>query len=441
MEIWSENPFYWSRNGQPVLLLGGSDEDNLFNDRRLWENLDTLQRCGGNYVRCTMSSRDEGNVWPYAKVGEQYDLNQFNPEYWSRFERFLKLAHERDIFVQIEFWATFDFYRGEWLRNPFNPVLNINYTVDCLRASQTPHLVSKWDHHPVEKVQPFFYAPPKLKDDRILLSYQQAFVRQVLDFTLPYDNVLYCLDNETSAEPEWAWYWADFISSEVAQRGKRIYLTEMWDDWDLRGEQHRATHQRPDLFPFVDISQNNWQIEQTHYDRIMWMRERLLISEAGPRPMNNVKVYGRPHPRNPAELGLSLDRWWQNIFGGCASTRFHRPDSGLGLNDTAQQMIRAARTFTGGFDIFRCSPRPDLLSEREENEAYCLANPGCAYALYFPAGGDVVLRTEGGPFSLRWLDPRTAAFGSAEQVDAGVVHLRTPDRSRIWLSLLVYSAV
>ena len=157
MEIWSENPFYWSRNGQPVLLLGGSDEDNLFNDPRLWENLDTLQRCGGNYVRCTMSSRDEGNVWPYAKMREQYDLNQFNPEYWSRFKRFLKLAHERDIFVQIEFWATFDFYRGEWLRNPFNPVLNINYTVDCLRASQTPHLVSKWDHHPVEKVQPFFY--------------------------------------------------------------------------------------------------------------------------------------------------------------------------------------------------------------------------------------------------------------------------------------------
>ena len=180
---------------------------------------------------------------------------------------------------------------------------------------------------------------------------------------------------------------------------------------------------------------------QTHYDRIIWMRERLLSSEAGPRPMNNVKVYGRPRPRNPAELGLSLDRWWQNIFGGCASTRFHRPDSGLGLNDTAQQMIRAARTFTDGFDIFRCSPRPDLLSERGENEAYCLANPGLAYALYFPAGGDVVLRTEGGPFTLRWLEPQTAAFGSAEQVDAGVVHLRTPDRSRIWLSLLVYSAV
>ena len=450
MEIWSDNPFYWARNGQPVLLLGGSDEDNLFNHPQLWGNLDTLQRCGGNYVRCTMSSRDEGNVWPYAKVGDQYDLNQFNPEYWLRFERFLKLAHERDIVVQIEFWATFDFYRQEWLRNPFNPALNVNYTAgcsssaDCSSPTETTQLVPGWDHHPAEKVQPFFYSPPALNNDHALLGYQQAFVQRVLDFTLPYENVLYCLDNETSASSGWAWYWAEFILNEVARRGKRIHLTEMWDDWDLHGEQHRATHERPEFFSFVDISQNNWQAGQTHYDRILWMREQLLSPEAGPRPMNNVKVYGRPRPRVSAELSLSLDRYWQDIFGGCASTRFHRPDSGLGLNDTAQKMIRAARAFAEAFDIFHCSPRPDLLSERDENEAYCLANPGHVYALYFPTGGEVVLHTdfgelsraEGGPFALHWFDPETATFGPAEPVGAGAVCLHTPDTSQIWLALL-----
>ena len=27
---WQANPFYWEYKGQPVLLLGGSDDDNLF---------------------------------------------------------------------------------------------------------------------------------------------------------------------------------------------------------------------------------------------------------------------------------------------------------------------------------------------------------------------------------------------------------------------------
>jgi hypothetical protein len=30
LQPWSENPWYRSYHGKPVLLLGGSDDDNLF---------------------------------------------------------------------------------------------------------------------------------------------------------------------------------------------------------------------------------------------------------------------------------------------------------------------------------------------------------------------------------------------------------------------------
>ena len=30
LQPWKENPWYWSYCGEPVLLLGGSDDDNLF---------------------------------------------------------------------------------------------------------------------------------------------------------------------------------------------------------------------------------------------------------------------------------------------------------------------------------------------------------------------------------------------------------------------------
>ena len=62
---WPGNPCYWEYRGEPGLLLGGSVEDNLFQVESVREQLDLLADCGGNYVRCTMSSRDEGNVWSF----------------------------------------------------------------------------------------------------------------------------------------------------------------------------------------------------------------------------------------------------------------------------------------------------------------------------------------------------------------------------------------
>ncbi|MBC8229229.1 hypothetical protein H8E77_06760, partial [bacterium] len=82
IQLYQDNPRYWQYKGKPVLLLGGSVEDNLFQIPNLKQHLDLLKSVGGNYVRCTMSCRDEGNVWQFKKhalersegVGELYDL-------------------------------------------------------------------------------------------------------------------------------------------------------------------------------------------------------------------------------------------------------------------------------------------------------------------------------------------------------------------------------
>ena len=130
IQPYSENAFYWQYEGQPVLLLGGTDDDNLFQwtGGTLIEQLDLLESVGGNYVRNTMSGRDEGNLWPYQKIRDKYDLNRFNDEYWRRFETFLDETERRDIIVQIEVWATWDFYGEQWATNPFNPKNNVNYS-------------------------------------------------------------------------------------------------------------------------------------------------------------------------------------------------------------------------------------------------------------------------------------------------------------------------
>jgi hypothetical protein len=130
IQPYRENPAYWSYKDKPLILLGGSVEDNLFQIPKLREHLDLLASVGGNYLRCTLSSRDEGDVWPFERDDSTglYDLERPGREYWSRVETFLDLTLERDIIVQIEVWDRFDYAREPWQDNPFNPRNNVNYS-------------------------------------------------------------------------------------------------------------------------------------------------------------------------------------------------------------------------------------------------------------------------------------------------------------------------
>ena len=44
------NPFYWQYKGEPIVLIGGSDMDNLFQwtGSKLTDHLDLLIAAGGN---------------------------------------------------------------------------------------------------------------------------------------------------------------------------------------------------------------------------------------------------------------------------------------------------------------------------------------------------------------------------------------------------------
>ena len=78
LQPWSENPWYWSYRGRPVLLLGGSDDDNLFqwSERDLIAQLDRLAAAGGNVVRNTMSDRKDAGfeVYPFLKLEKKWKI-------------------------------------------------------------------------------------------------------------------------------------------------------------------------------------------------------------------------------------------------------------------------------------------------------------------------------------------------------------------------------
>jgi len=421
IRIYARNPAYWEHGGKPALLLGGSVEDNLFQIPDLEAHLDLLKSVGGNYVRNTMSSRDDGNVWPFKQVTGKYDLEQWNDEYWRRFERFLRLASEREIIVQVEAWATFDYYREQWKRNPFNPKNAMSY------SAETSGLPREVNSHPVRTQNNFFWSVPAERNQETVLRYQRRFVDKMLSYSLKFGNVLYCMDNETAVTPEWGKYWSEYIKAKAKDAGVSVHTTEMWDPWDLSHPKHNATFDHPETYSFVDISQNNHQKGQAHWDNAQRQRHRIADSM---RPINNVKIYGADSGRFGNDRD-GMERFWRNIFGGMASARFHRPASGLGLSEKAQANIRSMRMLTDEMDIFTCAPHNDLLAAREPDEAYCIAHSGTEYAVYFSDGGEVILDIRGleGAATVRWLDILKSQWGEPVRVEGGKeLKLRCPSR-------------
>jgi hypothetical protein len=372
-------------------LLGASDDDNLFQwpSPDLERHLDAMKAVGANYVRNTMSDRrDKGfELYPFKRRDDgKYDLEQWNDAYWRRFDRFLAETAKRAIIVQIEVWDRFDYSRDNWPGHPYNPKNNVNY------SPKQSTLAAVYPDHPGRNRQPFFFTTPKQRNITTVLQYQKRFVEKMLSYALKYDHVLYCMDNETSGEEEWAVYWSQLILDRAKAKGKKVYVTEMWDDWDLKAARHKRTFDHPEHYTFCDISQNNHAIE----------------------------------------------RWWRHVIGGAGTARFHRPTSGQGLSELSIASVKAARKLESVMKLWDIEPANELLTDRENNEAYLACNPGKAYALYFTDDGEVGLdlRKARGRYLLRWIDLRTGKWKGERSIGGEkIVTIKAPRKGH-WIAVI-----
>lgn len=426
------HPFYWQVEGKEVLLLGGSVDDNLFQLPTLKKHLDEMKGVGANYIRNTMSDRHDGGfeVYPFRKLENgKYDLNEWNDEYWGRFENLLKWTAERDIIVQIEVWDRFDYSRDHWPPHPYNPINNVNYT------KQESGLAATYPAHPGQNEQPFFFTTPKQRDNTTILQYQQKFVGKMLSHSLKYGHVLYCVDNETNGEEAWATYWAEYIRKASDDARKPVCITEMWDDWNLNGPHHRRTLDHPERYDFVDVSQNNHQKGQKHWDNFQSLRSRMVRR---PRPINTVKTYGADGNKFGHTSQDGVARFWRHIIGGAASARFHRPSAGLGLSQPAKAAIRAARKLESVVKLWQMTPNDEWLTDRSADEAYLSAAPNMAYVVYFPQGGSVKVNLDAlrGPLLVRWINVNTGDWGPTSELDGGKQQSVDAPSNKNWCAII-----
>ncbi|HUT32111.1 MAG TPA: DUF6298 domain-containing protein [Planctomycetota bacterium] len=440
IQPWAKNPRYWQLKGQPVLPIGGTKDDSLFQIPDIEEHLDLLKSVGGNVIRNTMSDRPDFGfeVYPFKRLADgKYDLEQWNDEYWRRFETMLRLTAERGIVVQIEVWDRFDYARDNWAAHPYNPDNNVSYT-----AEQTG-LASRYPDHPGSDKQPFFHTIPGMRRYQkrydVIRRCQERFVAKLLSYSLDRGNVLYCMDNETSSPVEWGQHWMAFIRKQAEAKGVAVCVTDMFDDaWKPETcDKLKHATEHPETYTFLDVSQvNSRNFGQAHWDRFQWIVKQIAKA---PRPLNHTKIYsagqttwGSGTPKD------GVERFWRNLLGGAASSRFHRPTAGIGLNEVAQACLRAARKVESLVKFWDVVPHMELLADREANEAYLAAKPGTSYVLFFTDGGSVALDLTGhaATFRGKWVDIRTGEWGAEVEWQGGQRLTVQPPGKGPWVAVV-----
>jgi hypothetical protein len=162
----------------------------------------------------------------------------------------------------------------------------------------------------------------------------------------------------------------------------------------------------PNSYSFVDISKHNVQSAFVHYETGLYVRNRIHNSGVI-RPLTNSKVYGGADIiAGYGDYEQGQERFWRNIFSGSAAVCFMPVPKGPGLDSVAKIHIKTANMLTDKFNLFKSEPVNNLLDFNENCEAYCLADIGIEYAIYFPNGGSVTLDLDNlqGNMKIQWLN-------------------------------------
>jgi hypothetical protein len=205
-------------------------------------------------------------------------------------------------------------------------------------------------------------------------------------------------------------------------RNKSLSRTER-----MVGGKFASLFDYPHIYSFFELSETSTRFSD--YDELWLNIEAIRAYTAkSPRPMTNIKVYGGGDNSTFRKRRPTIHRFCELVCAGRSAVRFHRPvrkgENGMGLNAAAQACLRAVRRFCDLIEPWRCKPNLDSLQEREENEAYMLANPGVAYGIVMTgAFGDGAVqldtRDHSGAYSLTWINLETGQPLKTKTVNAG----------------------
>ena len=211
---------------------------------------------------------------------------------------------------------------------------------------------------------------------------QERYVRKVIDTVNDLDNVLYEIANESGVySTEWQYHLIRFIKQYEKSKPKQhpVGMTFQW----ARDKHHRGSNRL--LFE----SPADWILPGAHDDG-----RYLYLHDPPPGQVKKVILNDTDHlggiAGTPAWAWKSFCRGLNPIFMDPYDNRIlakGSPDQWNGL----RQSLGHTRRLAERLDLAAMMPHGDLASTK-----YCLAQPGVAYIVYLPEGGEATVDLSAG---------------------------------------------
>jgi hypothetical protein len=441
LAISSRNPHYLEYRGKPVVLISSAEHYgaaiNLDFDVIPYlkelerQRLNQTRVFTGFYVEDSSAFRITDNTlaprplryiaaWPrssepgYANGGNKFDLSKWDPNFFTRLNRYVAEAARRDVIVEIVLFCPF-YNDAMWRISPVNPANNINGIGAGLTREQIYHL-----------------------KDATLTLFQDAYVRKIVTELNGFDNIYYELVNEPYANqlvPEvFERHMAEVIVETEKNLPKRHLIAQGISNGSRKIENPH---------PAVSIFNFHYASPPTTVGLNAGLRKVIADDETG--------------FRGQGDLPYRLEAWHFLLAGGgsfshldYSFTTAHPsgtwvplpPNQPGGGGPDFRRQMRVLAVFMNGFDFAAMTPRDDVLDRAALGnlEARALVEEGRQYAVYLsiadptrnaPGGRqteaatasfptrDVTLPVQmpAGRYEARWIVPITGQTAKRETFD------------------------
>ena len=390
---------------KPIYLAGAGFALHLY--REELEYRQVLDHYAANGMNCTQfwtcpDVWDNKNyAWaekPGSGLGndgkhQKYDLNTWNPVFWSFVHKVLSYTRDKGLYVEVSLFDECGIERGSgpgsgnerWLIHPFNPDNNVNGL--SLPTGNTDAV-------------PEFYNV----SDPDLLGFQTSYVKKLIAETCHYPNVYYHICNEYTGPWEWARHWIDLIEARCDKLIGANPFTNI--------DEHLA-------YPALDIV--NYHIFTDRYQEI---NSRFTSSWGRNKPLGSNEPLGH--------MGAKENRMhaWTAFVSGAY---FNGMDSieTIPVYEELPPYLGRLVQFTETCNFAEMAPNNSLIKSVPSSVKHAFAMSGDIEAVVYmigTGGGELVLNLGPGNYVVRWYEPATGVSSVEISLTAtgGIAKLTIP---------------
>ncbi|MGA2136115.1 MAG: hypothetical protein ABSH50_27820 [Bryobacteraceae bacterium] len=433
-----KNPHYFLFRGKVVALItSGEHYGAVMNaDFDYHRYLATLETEGMNYTRLfggsyrevpaqsfgilrnTLAPAPTRYLAPWARNGEKFDLDHWNPDYFTHYRDFLSEAARHGIVVEVTLFSS-HYQEMHWKISPFNPGNNVN---------ATPAIEWKKLH--------------TLENGNIL-TYQERYARQLVREAASFDNVIFEIQNEPwSDRPALSAVVNPYLalpgrdqypnSVDLADPASRAWQTRVagWISSEESGlpqphliAQNYCNFRFPvrDLVPGVSIVNFHYAYPEA-VTANYGLRQAIAYDETGFLGHDD-GAYRRQAWNFMLAGGSAFDALDYSFSVGHEDGSDAEPNGPGGGSITFRRQLRILSDFLSQLPLEDLAPDTRVVQHAGGAVAHALSSPRGDYAVYFDGPGLAValLDLPAGSYSYEWVNTET---GKAEQKQVFAIDVR-----------------